>query len=98
MTIQSTLTPINGDDLQLSVSTSSARTGPFTENDVSFYCATECWIKFGDSTVTASTSSYDIMVPALTMLDMRNGGNSYMAVISSGSDTAYINEWTKKAS
>lgn len=98
MTIQSTLRPKNGNDLELSVSGTTARSGPFTENDVSLYCATACFIKLGDDTVTTSTSDYDKYVPAGQAVDIRTGGNKYLAVIlASGTDTAYINEWSKKA-
>lgn len=98
MTMQTTLRPMNGSDLELSVSDTTARSGPFTKSDVTIYCDTACFIKLGGSTVEASTSDYDKYIPAGLPVDISNGGNTYMAVIlASGTDTAYINEWSKKA-
>lgn len=98
MTIQSTLRPISGSDLELSVSGTTARAGPLSYNDITIYCATACYIKLGGSTVESATNAYDMYIPAATRTDIRTGGNTYIAVIlASGSDTAYINEWSKKA-
>lgn len=98
MTSRTVMRPIKGSTHQLSVSGTSARAGAFVNNDVSIYCATACFVKFGGSTVTAATNNYDIYVPASTRVDLRSGGNTHLAVIlASGSDTAYINEWSKKA-
>ena len=98
MTIQSTLRPINGQKVAASGTTARTATA-FENNDIGIYCATDCYIKFGDSTVTATTTDggYDMLVAAGSRQDVRNGGASHVAVIlASGSDTVYINEWTKK--
>lgn len=98
MTMQTMKRAIKGSDHDITVSTSSARTTvKFTEPEIGIYCATACYVKFGDDTVTVSTSDYDVYVPAGQRYDLRNGGAGYAAVIlASGSDTAYINEWTDK--
>lgn len=94
MTMQTTKYPQRGSTLDLSVSTTSARSGPFIRSDVGFYCASACYVKFGDSTVVAVASDYDIYVPAGTRVDLNTDGKTYAAVLLlSGTDTAYINEW-----
>ena len=98
MTLQTTLRPIRGSDLKIAVSDESARSGPFIRSDIRYYCATDSYVKLGDSTVEASDSDFDMLVPAGQDLDFNVGGNTYLAaIIASGTDTAYINEWSKKA-
>lgn len=98
MTMKTNMGVVNGSTHQLSVSGTTARTTTaFTNTDIRIYCATACFVKFGDNTVTASTSSYDVYVPAGQPYDLDTRGAQYVAVIlASGSDTAYINEWTNK--
>lgn len=98
MTTKTLMRPIKGSDHDISVSTTSARTTvKFTESEISFYCASAAYIKFGGSSVTASTSDYDKFVPSGVVIDLKTGGAGYLAVIlGAGSDTAYIHEWTDK--
>lgn len=96
--METILRPIKGSDHELSVSTTSARTTvKFTNTEIGFYCATATYIKLGGSTVTVSTSDYDMFIPAGLHYDFKTGGAGYAAVIlGAGTDTAYINEWTEK--
>lgn len=98
MTAKTIMRPINGSAHDISVSTTTARTTTkFTEPEIRIYCATAAYLKFGDNTVEASTSAYDFYVPAGVSVDLKTGGAGYVAVIlASGTDTAYINEWTDK--
>lgn len=97
MTMRSILRPVRGSDLETSVSTTHAVVGALQKDELRIYCDTQCYVKFGtDNTVEATTSDYDISIPASLVVDVMTGGATYMSIISTGSDTAYINEWTAK--
>jgi hypothetical protein len=98
MTMETILRPVNGSSHDISVSGTTARTTVnFTNTAIGFYCATAAYIKFGGSDVEVSTSSYDMFIPAGVRVDLKTGGAGYVAVIlASGTDMAYINEWTEK--
>jgi len=101
MTIQSTLRPVNSHEISATTSAAENATA-FVNSDITIFCETACYIKLGlDNTVTATTTAgagYDMIVPAGASTDIRTGGAPYISVIlGSGSDTVYINEWTKKA-
>lgn len=97
MTMQSILRPQRGSALDVSVSTTHAVVGPFVRDDIGFYSDVACYIKFGaDNSVEATSSSYDLYIPATTVRDFSSGGAKYMSVLGAGSGTAWINEWTAK--
>ena len=101
MTIQSTLRPINSHEVSVS-GTAAENATAFKNSDISVFCATACFVKLGsDDTVTATSTAgtgYDIYVPANQRTDIRTGGAPYVSIIlASGTDTAYVNEWTKDA-
>lgn len=101
MTMQTTLRPINSHEVSVS-GTAAENSTAFTNPTITIYCDTVCYIKFGaDDTVTATTtagSGYDMRIPASQLVDVSTGGAPYVSIIlDSGSDTAYINEWTHKA-
>ncbi len=96
MATEMTLCPKRGQTI--SASTTSARTGTaFTAPEIRIKCASDLYIKLGDSTVVATTEKYDMVYFAADgPLDIKNQGHSHLAVImSSGSDTVYVNEWEK---
>ena len=101
MTIQSTLRPCNSQEISASTTAAENATS-FKNSDITIYCATACYIKLGvDDTVTATTTAstgYDKFIPAGVLTDINTGGATYISVIlGSGSDTVYLNEWSKKA-
>lgn len=100
MTIQSTLRPVNSHNISVS-DTAAKNTSAFKNSDIRIYCATACYIKLGGSTVVATTTAgtgYDQYIPAGVETDIHTGGATYISIIlASGTDTAYINEWTKGA-
>lgn len=99
MSFDFTFKPEKGQTISAST-TSAKNTYPFTRDEVRVRpVAADAYIKFGDSTVTATTSygGYDIFCPAGEAQELNNGGNQYMAVIlASGTDTIHVNQWTKK--
>ena len=99
MTMQTVLKPTRGRALQTSVSTTAALVGPLTRNDLTFYCSSaDMYIKFGAIDVVAATNSYDMFIPSGVSKDVFSGGAKYVSVVASASATAYINEWTSRAS
>jgi hypothetical protein len=101
MTMQTVLRPTNTQVISVS-GTAAENATAFKNSNITIYCATACYVKFGaDNSVTATTtagSGYDIFVPAGQARDISTGGAPYVSVIlASGSDTVYINEWTHKA-
>lgn len=96
--METVLRPIKGSDHELSVSGATARTTvKFTNTCIGFYCASAAFIKFGVEDVEAATDDYDYYIPAGVSRDLKTGGAGYVAVIlASGTDTAYINEWTER--
>ncbi len=101
MTIQSILRPTISHEVSVS-GTAAENSTAFTNGDITIHCATACYIKLGtDNTVTATTTAgtgYDMYVPASVTKDIRTGGATYISIIlASGTDTAYINEWSKSA-
>lgn len=101
MTMKTTLRPTVSHEISVS-GTAAENATAFTNTDISVFCTTACYIKLGaDDTVTATTTAgtgYDKYIPANTLVDINTGGAPYISIIlASGSDTAYINEWTHKA-
>lgn len=99
MSFDFTFKPEKGE--AISASTTSAKNSTaFTRDEVSLYSFTEgFYVKFGDSTVTATTSAggYDRFCAAGQYHELNTGGNQYAAVIlASGTDTIHVNQWTKK--
>lgn len=99
MTTQTVLRPLNGQTVSVS-GTSAVNSTKLTSANITVKCDTACFIKFGDSDVEATTSDggYDKHLSAGAEYDLATGGAGYIAIIlASGTDTAYINEWTHKA-
>lgn len=82
--------------LTLSVSTGSARVQLGTlSNTLLITASIECYIKFGDVTVTAATSNgnHDFYMPAgASWIVPKAPGATYIAAISSGSGALHISE------
>ncbi len=101
MTIQTTLRPSFSHEISVST-TAAENTVPLKTNDLGIFCDTACYIKLGmDDTVTATTTAgtgYDKFIPAGVEYEIRTGGAKYISVIlASGSDTAYLTEYSKDA-
>ena len=100
MTMQTVKKPVNSHEI--SASTTTARNSTALKNaNIHFYCSSAAYVKFGDSTVTATTTpgtGYDKYITAGVEVDLATGGATHIAVIlGSGSATAYVHEWTHKA-
>lgn len=100
MTMQTTKRPLRPQ--AISASTTTARNSSALQNsDIHVFCTSDVYIKFGGSTVEASTTvltGYDKLVPANTGVDLNTGGATHIAVIlGSSTATVHIHEWTHKA-
>lgn len=99
MTMQTILRPSKGNTHEVSFTGTSARNSTaFTSSKIRIYATQACYIKFGDDTVTASSSDYDIYLPASLAVDLYTGGAQHVAIIEdSSAGTAYINQWESNA-
>lgn len=101
MTMQTILRPTGGDvyDIAYDATTGGVKNATaFTESKIRISPTTDCYIKFGGSTVTVSATSYDMRLAAGGDYDLDTGGAGYVAIIRQSADgTAYINQWTHKA-
>ena len=97
--MRTTLRPTNSQEISVS-GTAAENAVNLKSPTLNIYCATECYIKLGaDDTVTATASAagYDKLIPAGTSTDISTGGAPYVSIVlASGSDTAYIHEWTNE--
>jgi len=97
MSLEIILSPISGQ--QISASTTTARnTTAFKRDEINLYSTSDMYIKFGDVTVECTTSAggYDMFLPAGSR-DLNTRGKTHMAVIlSTGTATIHVNEWTKR--
>lgn len=60
---------------------------------ITVYPTTNCYLKFGDSTVTVASDDYDIFVNGTERLAFSIGDNTHVAVIRETSNgTIYISE------
>jgi hypothetical protein len=84
---------------EIAVSTTTARSAALKRDEIQVFCSSDFYIKFGDSTVTCTTTAgtgYDKRCLA-GHYDFNTGGKTHVAVIlGSGSGTLYLNELTKK--
>lgn len=93
MVMQTILKPTKGSEYETTFTGTSARVN-IDEPRIGVYATEACFIKFGDETVTVSSSDYDMFIPAGVHFDVTTGGERYVAVIQSSSGgTAYINGW-----
>lgn len=101
MTMQTVLRPTGGStyDVDYDATTGGVKNATaFTESVIRISPTTDCFIKFGGSTVTVSSSDYDMRLKADGDYDLETGGAGYVAIIRQTTDgTAYINQWTHKA-
>lgn len=95
MTMQTILKPRNGRTVAFDDTAGGAKNSvKFLSPQVGIYTTQDCYIKFGGSDVTVSSSDHDRMIPAEAMVDMETGGHGYVAIIRvSTNGTAYINEY-----
>jgi len=100
MTMQTVLRPVNSHEISASTTTARNSTA-FKNNSITLRSASDFYIKLGGSTVTATTtagSGYDKLCKGGVDYDINTGGATHVAVIlGSGTDTIYINEWSKSA-
>lgn len=98
MTMQTILKPRNGQSVAFDATVGGVKNSvKFASPQIGIYTTEDCYLKFGDSDVTVSSSSYDIRIPAGVHKDLETGGYGYAAIIrQSASGTAYINEWTSR--
>ena len=83
---------------EISASTTTARSVALQKDEIQVYCASDFYIKFGDSTVvcTTATTGYDKRCKA-GHYDLNTRGQTHVAVIlGSSTATVYLNELTKK--
>lgn len=100
MTMQTILRPYGGStyDVAYDATTGGVKNlTAFTESKIRIKPTTDCYIKFGGSTVTVSSSSYDMHLTGGNEYDLATGGAGYIAIIRVSEDgTAYINQWTHR--
>ena len=101
MTTETILRPAVSHEISVS-GTAAENSTKFKNSDLRINCASTCYIKLGyEDTVTATTTAgtgYDLRIPASETVDINTGGAGYISIIlDSGSDTAYITEWSDKA-
>lgn len=59
------LKPVLGNTFEVDATAASARiANPLTTNAFGVYATTDCFIKIGDSSVTASGSDYGVFIPS----------------------------------
>lgn len=73
----------NGDTTSV---TSSSASIAIASESCRVYSTTACYLKSGDSTVTASSSDYDIYLPALVTYDISVGSDTHLAAIRDSAD------------
>lgn len=101
MTMQTVLRPYGGSTYDVAYDATAGgvkNATAFTESAIRIKPTTDCYIKFGGSAVTVSSSDYDMHLTGGTEYDLSTGGSGYVAIIRvSNNGTAYINQWTHKA-
>jgi len=99
MTMQTILRPLSGQSVSFDGTSGGAKNSTsFKNSNISVEVTSAAYLKFGGSSVTVSSSDYDIRLSSGIRYDLSTGGATHCAIIQdSSSGTAYINEWTHKA-
>ncbi len=74
----------------ISISGTTARSAALTTGLIRIYSTVDCFIKFGDSTVTATTSDHFIAGGAI--YDLNHKTTNFAAITSGGTGTIYASE------
>ena len=73
----------SGGGMKVSYTDSSARNSTIISGSAALglFSTTDCYIKLGGSTVEASSTDYDMMLPAYIMRDIATSGAGYIAAV-----------------
>jgi hypothetical protein len=74
----------------ISISGTTARSAAISTGLIRIYASTDCFIKFGDSSVTATTSDHFLL--GGSVYDLSYSGTNFAAITSGSTGTIYASE------